>query len=556
MTAWAMDLGTTNSGVARWDPDHARPELIELPGICREPGGTALLSAPRMVPSAVHALPLDPKARLGNWPFFRKNFFMGRQALIGRAALERNAAFPEPAYSPTFKGALAGQPTLPLARLGAQRLGARDVVRLFLRELFAEVHEVTGERVRDLTMTVPVATYDAYRAELKAAAEYVGVERLRFLDEPVAAAIGYGLGIQARRSVLVLDIGGGTLHAVRVLLTARGVEAGGCELLGKAGRPVGGNLVDRWLLEDVMSELRIRLDADPSDETFALWQRFALAEARRVKEEVHFAPSATFLATAPEELRGLRARLGEAPPTLVVTRDRLVALLERRGLYQLLEEAIDSACPPGSEPPDEVLLVGGSTLLPGIYPRIEARFGRDKVRGWQPFESVVMGAAAFAGGGFVQSDFIIHDYAILTHDPRTQEAQHVVVVPGGTRFPTPGPVWKRQLVPTCALGEPESVFKLVVCEIGRNGDDQKRFGWDASGTLTPLASAPGHEVVVPLNASNPMLGHLDPAHLPTDKKPRLEVAFGVNADRWLVTTVQDLRTGKTLLNDAPVVRLL
>lgn len=555
-TRWAMDLGTTNTALARWNAAAARPELLEIPAICRKPDGTSLLDAPRMIPSAVHALPLAGMAKVGSWPLFRTRLFLGEQALIGRPALERNQAFPEPAFAPTFKGPLATDPTRPLARLGAQKLGARDVVRLFLRELFRHAYGVTGERVRELTITVPVATYDQYRAELAAAASFVGVEKVHFLDEPVAAAIGYGLGISARRHVLVVDIGGGTLHAVRVNLSARGVEAGEAELLGKAGRPVGGNLVDRWLLEEVCAELHIPIEADPTDESFALWQRAALAEARRVKEEVHFEPKATFTATAPEELRGVRARLGGRAPSLEITRDRLAAMLERRGFYALLEEAIATACPPGSPEVDEVLLIGGSTLLPGVYPRVEARFGRDRVRGWQPFESVVLGAAVFAAGGFVQSDFIIHDYAIVTHDARTQEERHVVVVPAGTRFPTAPDFWKRQLVPTCALGEPETIFKLVVCEIGRNGDDAKRFGWDASGTLTPLGRGPGAEVVVPLNASNPVLGRLDPPHAPNDRTPRLEVAFGVNADRWLCAQVRDLRTGKMLMQDTPVVRLL
>lgn len=556
MTSWAMDLGTTNSGVARWDVAHARAELIELPGVCREPAGKGILDAPRMVPSVVHALEPDLGARIGNWPWLRRNLFVGRQALIGRPALERNAGFPEPGFAPSFKGPLATDPTRPVARLGAQKLTARDVARLFFRELFAEVHRATGERIRDLTLTVPIATYDVYRAELRAAAEFVGVAKLRFLDEPVAAAIGYGLGLLQDRRILVIDIGGGTLHAVLVGLSARGVEAGHCELIGKAGRPVGGNLVDRWLLEDVCAKLEIPLDHDPTDETYALWQRFALAEARRVKEAVHFEPEATFTATAPEELRGLRARLRERATSLTVRREDLTALLERRGFYTLLDEAIETALPPGAPPPDEVLLVGGSTLLPGVYPRVEARFGRDRIRGWQPFESVALGAAAFASGTFVQSDFIIHDYAIRTHDAKTQAPRHVVVVPAGTRFPTPPDLWKRQLIPTCSLGEPETYFKLVVCEIGRNGEDQRRFGWDASGTLTPLGSAPGAQLIVPLNETNPVLGRLDPPHAPSERAPRLEVAFGVNADRWLCTTVLDLKSGKTLLDEAPVVRLL
>ena len=66
----------------------------------------------------------------------------------------------------------------------------------------------------------------------------------------------------------------------------------------------------------------------------------------------------------------------------------------------------------------------------------------------------------------------------------------------------------------------------------------------------------GEQVVVPLNEANPALGHLEPPHEPGDTRPRLEIAFGVNADRWLIATVKDLKTRKVLMNAEPVARLL
>src|SRR4029453_11231232 len=108
------------------------------------------------------------------------------------------------------------------------------------------------------------------------------------------------------------------------------------------------------------------------------------------------------------------------------------------------------------------------------------------------------------------------DYAFVTHDARTGAAQHTVIVPRGTRFPTPPDFWRRQVVPTCALGEPETIFKLLVCEIGRgDGAGDRRLGWDAAGALHRIggdASQP--DVVVPLNAASPTLGTLDPPHSP------------------------------------------
>jgi hypothetical protein len=63
-------------------------------------------------------------------------------------------------------------------------------------------------------------------------------------------------------------------------------------------------------------------------------------------------------------------------------------------------------------------------------------------------------------------------------------------------------------------------------------------------------------MVVPLNASSPTLGYLDPPHSPRDRRPRLEIAFGVNSERWLVATVRDLLVHRDLMREEPVVRLV
>ena len=194
-----------------------------------------------------------------------------------------------------------------------------------------------------------------------------------------------------------------------------------------------------------------------------------------------------------------------------------------------------------AEDVDEVLMVGGSTLLPGVYPLFEEKFGRNRVRAWQPFEAVAWGAALFAAERAAPRDFIVHDYALLTYDLETGQPAYAVVIPRRTQFPTPPDFWKRQLVPTCALGEPEKVFKLVICELGSR-QELGGLAWDASGHLHRAGVDDDAAVVVKLNESNPALGHLDPPHSPRDKAPRLEVSFGINAERWLCATVQDLRT--------------
>lgn len=566
---WAIDLGTTNTRIARWDAVESRPRQIELPEVCQKESGNDMLEVPRLVPSATLVLEnLDFKSRLGRRPFFAKRFFLGRHAVIGRPAIEHNEVRPTPAFVPSFKMSLEREPRRPLARAGREAYGARDIARLFLRELFVQIKQQTGERIRDLVMTAPVEAYESYRAELQQIGRYLGIKRLRFLDEPVAAALGYGLSIERPRTVLVMDMGGGTMHAALVRLTPKDVEGGGCHVLGKEGRAVGGNLVDRWILRDLCRKLDYPLAEDITDDAQAFWYHALLSEARRVKEAVFFRKEDTFHLTPPEDPRSLQARLRGSATKLPVTRPDVVSILESNGLYKLIGDCIDgvfeqakqSGVGPGDV--DDVLMVGGSSLLPDFYPLVEQRFGRDRVRAWQPFEAVGNGACVYAAGAFGQQDFIVHDYAFVTHDPRTHEPQYTVIVPRGTRFPTPSDFWKRQLVPTCSLGEPETMFKLLVCEIGESSKGDRRFGWDAQGNLHKLggkAAADGgrtERLVVPLNESNPTLGYLRPPHPPSDKRPRLEIAFEVNADRWLCATVNDLQTGRNLMREQPVVRLL
>lgn len=554
---WAIDLGTTNTSVARWHDAEGQPRVLELAAVCRNAGPRDPMDAGRLVPSAVD---LDDRPglvdRLGAWPVIERSAFLGRCAVIGRQALERNAATVRASFVPTFKPGLSTEPLRPLARLGDEPITARRAAHRFLRELLREIKVATGERPRELVVTAPVAVFEIYRAELQRILRRLGVGAVRFLDEPVAAAIGYGLSLTQDRTMLVIDVGGGTMHAVLARISPRQALAGQATVLAKSGRPFGGNAVDGWVLEALCAEVGYDLRRDGEDEVARLWRRFMLAEACRVKEALFFADTEAFLVDPPGPPRAVREPVR-------FTRDRLIGILDDSGFYRGLHASIDEVlAQTGMRAGDieDVLVVGGSSLLPGFFSRLEQRFDRGQIRAWQPFEAVVQGGATFAGGRMEADDFIVHDYALVLHDAKSGQPEYNVVVPRGTRFPTASDLWKREIIPTCALGEPESLFKLLVCEVSRaNGD--RRFVWDATGRLHRIGGEPGQaggepEIVVPLNEANPTLGVLDPPHPPHERRPRLEVSFGVNADRWLIATVRDLLTQRELLASEPIVRLV
>ena len=560
MNGWALDLGTTNTGLARWDEARGQPELVALPMVCRAPEGGDALEAPRLVPSSLHLVE-RPRLmdRLGRWPPLARRFFVGRQAFIGRTALQRNYGVSWPSFVPTFKPALSSDPLLPLARVGRHAVTAREAAQVFLRELLVEVKRQTGQRLRELVVTSPVTAFEGYRAEVREILARLGVRHVRFVDEPVAAALGYGLNLTEERTILVVDIGGGTMHVVAVRLSARGAASGQATVLGKRGRALGGNAVDGWVLADLCRQAQAPLPEEADDEGTRLWRRLMLAEACRVKEAVFFDETATFLLT-PAGVSSLEAARRPGGGYLPFTRQRLAQLLEENGFMRALTASIDEVIEQSQITEGEisdVLLVGGSTLLPGVFPLLESRFERRRLRAWQPFEAVAYGAACFAAGRVAALDFIVHDYAFVAHDPKTGVPEHVVVIPRGTRFPTKPDLWKRQLVPTCSLGEPETIFKLLVCEVARSDGGTRAFVWDAAGDLHKVGGETGErEVVVPLNAASPTLGYLDPPHAPRDRRPRLEVSFGVNGERWLIATVYDLLAQRELMREEPVVRLL
>jgi hypothetical protein len=348
-----------------------------------------------------------------------------------------------------------------------------------------------------------------------------------------------------------------------VQLGEHSLTGGSCEVIAKAGAAVGGALVDQWLLAAFCERTGYPL-LDPKNDDTRFWQALMLQEARRVKEALYTEPSVTFDVMPPEWVRHFSARLQGEADSYELTRGELTRTLEANGLFRALDSCLDAVTRQASarnidiDSLDNVLMVGGSTLLPEVFAFFQTRFGRDRVRAWQPFEAVANGACAYAAGRMQQSDFLAHDYALLTHDAVTGAAEHTVIVRRGTRVPTAPDLWRRQLVPACSLGEPERFFKLVICELG-DVTAQRPCAWDGSGALhrfDPALAPAEQRVIVDLNAHAPTLGELRPPHPRSDRLPRLDVAFGVNHERWLFATVTDLWSGKQLLNASPVVRLV
>lgn len=381
----------------------------------------------------------------------------------------------------------------------------------------------------------------------------------------MAAALGYGLTIDRGKNILVIDFGGGTLDFALIRTEEKTAEKGHGRVITKEGIPVGGNLVDSWILERVCEHYDYNFEMVSKDPQISWWFKMLLAEACRIKESLFFNESDTFyllpsglLSNYLRSIPGNREKLNKP---LDFTRDDLIDVLETNGLYAMIDSSIDSILETASTQEitnadiSDVLLVGGSTLLPKVYSIVEKRFGRDRVRAWQPFNAVAFGAAAFAANKITTHDHITHDYALITYDKETHKKEYNIIVPRGTHFPTPRDFWKRQLVPTCALGVPERIFKLIIYEIGKKHTFDQEFIWDEKGNLHTLNEEDEQSLIIPLNEDDPTLGYLDPPHHPSDKRSRVEISFMIDEDKWLCATVYDLKIQKYLLREKPVIRL-
>ncbi len=395
-------------------------------------------------------------------------------------------------------------------------------------------------QVTHLTMTVPVESYEPYRAELVSISKKLGVRDIRTIDEPVAAALGYGLDLTEEKHLLVVDFGGGTLdlavvrtHPASVERQTRGPGSHRATLLAARGLIYGGETIDEWIADFGCEKLRAHQ---------GMLRPVLLAQAEAIKKDLSnkasVADSSYFL------LQG--------GGRIDITRKEFLDLLEHKGLYKTLEtltEATLDDCAREMNPAqlDAVLLVGGSTLLPGVRDLFERIFGAQRVHYWEPFEAVVKGAAIY-GAGFSVDQIVHHDYAIRVYNDNLQRPEYERLVKRGTSYPTPNPFEVRYY----SVAEGQALFRLPVCEVGYAGQMTLPWSRRMNGNEYWLPTgAEESECVVTLNEGDAL--KLNPAG--AGPQTRLRIDFTIDENRFLVATIHDLLKQKDLRTEDRVVKL-
>ncbi len=263
-----------------------------------------------------------------------------------------------------------------------------EISALVLRKLADDASKFLGEKVTEAVITVPAYFNDAQRQATKDAGKVAGLEVLRIINEPTAAALAYGMDKLENETVLVFDLGGGTFD-VSILTVGDGVV----EVRSTAGDThLGGDDFDRRIVDHLADEFKKDTGVDLRQDPQALQRLFEAAEKAKIElssvtQTSISLPFVTATANGPQHLNMTLMRS---------TFDQLTADLVERTMGPVQQAIADAKVTPNDI--DEVILVGGSTRIPAVQQLVRRLTGgKDPNMTVNPDEVVAIGAAVQAG---------------------------------------------------------------------------------------------------------------------------------------------------------------